>query len=275
MQNPVTKVYRAYDHLFLNSSAMVIEYHDVIRMNWFNILYFLAHEHVADEYFDTSIFEGMSNVELMEWYVMRPYRNILMNIPTKLHLPEDLTKREAILDKFLFDMSRIPQLYALPAELNFHEIFLKFLSDGKNLVSHYYIYGGLYKDDLLEAQIKQTYGKTGKISFLYGDFQTALEGVNKDATYIISDIEKLADLVELDRLECASVLIADGFRYNFLPEDDSELKMDINLLLQEHTCRISFFNNLEETQTFDEYGNRVDPISGRPIPKEIIEVLEE
>ena len=51
--------------------------------------------------------------------------------------------------------------------------------------------------------------------------------------------------------------------------------MDINLLLQEHTCRISFFNNLEETQTFDEYGNRVDPISGRPIPKEIIEVLEE
>ena len=274
MQNPVTKVYRAYNHMFVNSTALVVEYHDVLRMNWFNILYFMANNQVADEYFDTSMFAGMETAELMEWYVMRSHRNILLDIPAKFPLPEDPEEKEKILDQFLFDMGQIPQLYALPAELNFHTIFSNLLTDGLHLISHYYIYGGKIQDPLMEKQIKETYGTKVPIDFLYGDFKEALEGINTDATYVLSDVEKVADLAETGRLECASVLVADGFRYNFMEDDDRELKINIPSLLEDYTCRISFFNNLEELHVEDENGNSIDPATGKVIPPEYFTVRQ-
>ena len=42
MKNPVMKVYRAYDEMFINSKALVSEYHDVLRAQWFATLQCIA-----------------------------------------------------------------------------------------------------------------------------------------------------------------------------------------------------------------------------------------
>ena len=53
MKNPVTKVYRAYDEMFINSKALVIEYHDVLRAQWFATLQCIASTNAGDNFFDT------------------------------------------------------------------------------------------------------------------------------------------------------------------------------------------------------------------------------
>lgn len=260
MQNPITKVYRAYDQLFINSKALVIEYNDVLRAQWFGILTCLTSTDAVKDYFDTSILAGMDSTELFEWYVMRKHQNFLMDLPCRYEFPDEETK-QTVCDNFLFGIGQLNQLYGLDLTLNFHDIFTNLIGDGKGLIKHYYIYGGTQKDPLMEAQIRQDY----KISadFLYGDFGKALEGINKDATYVLSDIEKVSALVDTGRIECASVLIADGFRYNFMEDESDGLKVDIDMILNAHTCRISFFNNLTQPQIVNEEGKRIDPVSGR------------
>ena len=62
---------------------------------------------------------------------------------------------------------------------------------------------------------------------------------------------------------CASVLVADGFRYNFLEDEDDRLRIDDEMILDNYTCRISFFNNLMISEMVDDEGNKLDPITGR------------
>ena len=260
MKNPVMKVYRAYDEMFINSKALVIEYHDVLRAQWFATLQCIASTNAVDNFFDTSFLKGMEAEELYEWYVMREHRNFLLDLPCKTPFAS-MQEKEEILDQFLFNIGQIPQLYARHVELNFHDIFLNLLADGKGMINHIYIYGGKFKDPLLEAQVQQDY--TRDVTFIYGDFKTALEGINKDATYILSDVTKVADLVDANRIECASALIADGFRYNFLEDENDGLRIDDEMILREHTCRLSFFNNLTVPELMDEDGDKLDPITGR------------
>ena len=65
---------------------------------------------------------------------------------------------------------------------------------------------------------------------------------------MISDITKLQTIADMDRLECASVLIADGYRYNYIEDDSTKLKVDIEQLQRNIPCKISFFNNLYQEQ---------------------------
>lgn len=260
MKSPITKVYRAYDQLFVNSKALVIEYHDVLRAHWFGVLTCVANTNSIDKYFDTSILAGMDSTELFEWYVMRKHRNFLMDLPCRHEFPDEETKQK-ICNSFLFNIGEINELYGIDVTLNFHDIFTNLLADGKGLIKHYYIYGGMIQDPLLEAQVRQDYGINP--DFLYGDFKTAIEGINKDATYVLSDVEKLSDLVDANRIECASVLVADGFRYNFMDDEEDGLKVDTDMIINNHTCRISFFNNLLQPKMVNENGDILDPISGR------------
>lgn len=260
MNNPVMKVYRAYDEMFVNSKALVIEYHDVLRAQWFATLQCIASTDAIDNFFDTSFLKTMGVDELFEWYVMREHQNFLLDLPCKTPFASKEEKEE-VLDKFLFDIGQIPQLYARKVELNFHDVLTNLLADGKGMVKHIYIYGGKIKDPLLEAQFRQEY--TQDVDFLYGDLGKSLEGINKDATYVFSDVTKISELVEANRIECASVLVADGFRYNFLEDEDDGLRIDDEMILENYTCRISFFNNLMVSEMVDDEGNKLDPITGR------------
>lgn len=260
MRSPIKKVYRAYDEMFVNSKALVIEYHDVLRAQWFATLQCVAVSDALDQYFDTTMLRDMETASLFEWYIMRKHRNFLMDLPCKHVFPSE-EEKEKTLDKFLFDIGQIPGLYGRDVTLNFSDTLSNLIQDGRGMVRHYYVYGGLFKDPLLEAQVKQDY--TSNVDFIYGDFITALEGINKDATYVISDINKLADLSECGRLNYASVLISDGYRYNFLEDKEDGLKVDVKMVLDNNTCRLSFFDNLTQPELVDEEGRHIDPASGR------------
>ena len=64
MKNPVMKVYRAYDEMFVNSKSLVIEYHDVLRAQWFATLQCLVKTDAVDDFFDLSYLKTMDGNEL-------------------------------------------------------------------------------------------------------------------------------------------------------------------------------------------------------------------
>ena len=47
-------------------------------------------------------------------------------------------------------------------------------------------------------------------------------------------------------------------------EDENDgLKIDEDMIFKDHTCRLSFFNNLLIPELLDDDGNRIDPATGR------------
>ena len=125
--------FRAYDGIFLNTSAVVIEYHDIIKAPWYSLL------QVARMSKSMFILEKMkplihtSNEELFEWYVNREHRNFLEDL-----FPSYVTKEQALTT--LNDLMKDPAPWFLPSMLNFGET-LKLMYDSKIVKSNdIYVY---------------------------------------------------------------------------------------------------------------------------------------
>ena len=244
IQNPIKekKVLLSTDEMFLNSRAMVVEYHDVLRAHWFSLFYMIATGTLMEGIFDIRMFQGMGAGELFEWYIFRKHRNFFYDlVPIR---PFDSKETQ---DKFyqylLEDTGHIDALYAFPTHLNAETILHRLVGGTPHLVKHIYIYEGLTHEPLIQNQLHERYGDRANFDYIWGDFKTAIEGIDKDCTYFLSDIEKISVLEEMDRVRFASILIPDGFRYNYKEEDQSKLKVDIDKLKSTYMCRCALFDN--------------------------------
>lgn len=243
-------VYCSFPGLFTNSQSLVIEYHDVIRATWFGMLTTMVNYKTMEKLFDVSKLKGMNDVELFEWYVHRVHQNFFMDLRCIPPFPSEEAYHE-FMNKIQYDSLQLKELFRFPFVLNAQSILQGVLSMYSDIVKHIYIYEGSGDaNPFLEEEIKQNIpGK--EYIFLHGDFEECIKDINRDATYMISDIEKLQTIYDIGRLECASVLIADGYRYNYKEDDPLTLKVDIPKLQKEVPCKISFFNNLYRMQSED------------------------
>ena len=220
--NPVEKkVLLAPDTMFTNSKAMVIEFHDVLCCHWFSLFYTVACNQVLSEVFQLDMFQGMDAGELFEWYIHRKHRNFFYDLELKRRF-QTQKDMDAAFSHLLQEMGGIPELYQFPTQMSMGYTMRQLILSTPHLVQHI--------------------GKAS-ITFLSGPFEKAIEGVNRDATYILSDIDKISILEQQKRIECASILLAAGYRYNALPNDPDTLKIDIEALLQKYTCRVMMFDN--------------------------------
>ena len=78
-----------------------------------------------------------------------------------------------------------------------------------------------------------------------GKFEDLVKIIPQDSTYVFSDIEKVNDLVKMNRLNLSCVLIANGLRYNFMENDSSKLKVDLEELSKKYIFKYSFFDNFD------------------------------
>ena len=241
--NPVEKkVLLAPDTMFTNSKAMVIEFHDVLCCHWFSLFYTVACNQVLSEVFQLDMFQGMDAGELFEWYIHRKHRNFFYDLELKRRF-QTQKDMDAAFSHLLQEMGGIPELYQFPTQMSMGYTMRQLILSTPHLVQHIYVYEGERKESELENWVQETYAGKASITFLSGPFEKAIEGVNRDATYILSDIEKISILEQQKRIECASILLAAGYRYNALPNDPDTLKIDIEALLQKYTCRVMMFDN--------------------------------
>lgn len=223
--------FRAYDGIFLNTSAVVIEYHDIIKAPWYSLL------QVARMSKSMFILEKMkplihtSNEELFEWYVNREHRNFLEDL-----FPSYVTKEQAL--DTLNDLMKDPAPWFLPSMLNFGET-LKLLYDSKIVKSNdIYVYAE-YDNEYMKEDFYNYFDKS--IKFVTGEFKDLVTKVPIDTTYVLSDIHKIYDIRDCNHLDYSSILIPHEFQYNKKP--NGEFIIDIESEFSHNVFKYNTFIN--------------------------------
>ena len=237
------KVFRGIDTLFYNSQSVFIEYHDVISMPWFTMLYYMRNSEYMNTIFDMESLKDYSITGLLEWYLTRKHRNVFEDIRIK----DGNTINHEDADNILSQcMTLTDDFYKIDTNLKFMSV-LRVLLTEPNLVKKFYIYSE--KEETGIKTVLDYYFKDygSRIQYITGSFKDVLKILPNDSTYVFSDITKVQTLVDEDRMKYSAILIVNGLRYNYELDDMKKLKVDIDELVKTIVFKGDFFDNFDMT----------------------------
>ena len=245
------------DTFVYNSQCLFIEFHDVIEMPWLILTYLSRNDKQLNEVFKMHNLSSYSIHDTVEWYIYRKYRNVFKSIGLQENVQQNIGNvSDEWYDKFLYNcISKAKELYMLDTKLIFYKSLNILLSDSPGMVKRVIIYNEynepgikLFIDDMLKFSTHSQ-----KIEYVYGDFTDAIKNIPNDSTYIISDIEKINKIKEANKLYMSSILIVNGLRYNYEPQDKTKLKVNINELKNKTVFKCSFFDNFISFKADERY----------------------
>lgn len=232
------KIYTGKDTMFYNSQCLFVEYHDVLKCPWFSLLCTVKNNECIHQLFDLSEIEDLDEMELFEWYINRKYRNIYQNFPIqkdRISIPLDI-----FYDEFLTEQMGFSDFfYQTDTTLNFNTT-LSVVSEMKDLIKKIIIYSE-YENEFLKEDVYKNYKHA---EFVSGNFSDVIKNVPNDSTFVFSDINKINLLAENKKLDYSSILVCDGYRYNYTLTDKKKLLVDIELLKKRFTFKLDFFDNI-------------------------------
>ena len=236
------KVFRGNDTLFYNSQCLFVEYHDVIAIPWFTLLAFVKNTNLFQNIFNMEDIAEYDLTGLLEWYIYRKHRNIFKSIGAQEGIDTIPDEGYAtILEKA---MSISDDIYKIPTNLKFLSS-LRLLLEEASLVKQVIIYSEK-NEPMIETTLKQYFLRAGgKIQYVYGNFEDIAKSIPSDATYVFSDIEKINILKKLNKLHLSCILIPSGLRYNYLEDNPTKLKVDLDELVKNFVFKYSFFDNFD------------------------------
>ena len=237
-------VYRGNDTLFYNSQCLFVEYHDVIAMPWLTLLAFTKNSDIFNHILKMYEIADYDITGLLEWYVYRKHRNVFKSIGVLDNIENFQDESyDALLTKA---MKISDDIYRIPTNLKFLSTLRLLLSD-ITMIKQVIIYSE-NDEPMIENTLKQYFSKVGnKVKYLHGNFEDMVKLVPRDSTYVISDIEKINTLIKFDKLNLSCILIPSGLRYNYMEEDATKLKIDMNDLYEKYIFKYSFFDNFDLT----------------------------
>lgn len=216
-------IYTSQYGAFVNANCMFVEYHDILKIPMFSLLFAIQNNKVANGVFDLSEIKTYHTVpEMLEWYVNRTHRNIFECFP--LLVPKE-TLPENFFDDALYNyLDNMDDLYNLPF-LSFAETVAS-LSVHNTIVKNTIIYNERYSPKI-EADIKNHFPPT--VNFIWGDFREVLPQIEEDTTFVFSDMNKLNIMAEMKKLNYRSVIVAQNYRYNLNDEGNPIADADVLL----------------------------------------------
>jgi hypothetical protein len=240
MDNNTVNVYTTYDSVFLNSDAMFIEYDDVIKSPFFNYLTIVQNTDALSSLVDTSVIRGLDDAELYEWYRYRNDQLIFLSLnltpSAKKSLPNDNTVREWGW-KFLYNSIDIKKdlldIDVLPFDITLRKLM------ETPMVKQYYVYTPIFSSAIKEEL--SNYKKS--ITYVYGDLNDVLikHDIPFNSTFVFSDLKKILNLKETNKLNQSSVIVADRYGYNYKYKD---YVIDLKNLGKGCIFKLNFFNNI-------------------------------
>lgn len=248
------KVILTSQNIFSNSECIFVEYYDVISCPWYVFILNLIKNNSASEYFNFQFNKNTDDLEghAFDWYIHRKFINPFFSVGLKPAINELLRsrgenyeeERALFLNKFLYEsMNKSPEMFNEDGYLNFTNT-LKRLISIPNLVKKVIIYSETYHKGI-DNDIKSLYGDN--VLYTTGDLVSILnnKSIPKDTTYVFSDINKIYALIDTNRIDGSSILIADKFGYNYDKNDNVILNPEY---LQGHRFNISTFDNIHELE---------------------------
>lgn len=228
--------FRSHERFFLNSECVFIEYADVISLPWFIALHFLRQSEKLNDVFNIEPLKDLDINELLMVYMNRKYRNIYQNYYNGNPDTVDLEKLDEILES---QIQTDNVFYDVELALSIPRAISILISS--KLAKRICIYHPTY-NEYIEKNINEMYGE-GNCEFIYGDFSDIVDSLPDDITYILSDVYKILTLIEKDKIDFRTVLLAGEYKYNY--DDNGNEILNTELLQKEHTLHFSYFSIFE------------------------------
>lgn len=240
-----TKVFTSINSPFVCSDTVVIEYNDILRPLGFDLLRVMRTSDILNKLMDVGSIQNISNMELFEWYLYRDEINVFKNFELDENAFKDIEDEFEWLDDFFYKEIDVLNILDIAIKYKIYETLPSICN--QDLIKNVYIYTDNYSS-AIENDIKENFGI--KATYIHGDFVEALKRYNitNDTSYILSDILKINDLKENNLLEYSSILLAEGYGYNFV---DGEPLVDIEELTSNILFKIFYFNPIDITGEYE------------------------
>lgn len=223
-------------NMYYNSECLFIEYNDVIKSPMFSLIKIVKDMEKMRNIFNFSNFDNMTDDEIYEWYINR--KNINFYKDMKFLLGEPPTEEiyyNMIKDQLLSNNI----FYEISPKLSFFNTLFYMATIDRKLIKNIIIYSE-FENKKMEEDMRKILPNTG-IQFASGNFLKVIAKVPNDSTFVFSDITKINDMANINKLEYASVLIANGYRYNY--DDNLNLKINLEELSKKIVFKYNFFQN--------------------------------
>ena len=208
---------------FSGGAGMFLQYHDIVKPVY---LFAIVKMILTKTSFGLplDIIQDWSIPSLIEWYIMRRYKNPLQCLDHRKILdPEEL---DSLLYKILESDS---SLYKLSPGLNIR--LMMNVYKRQQMSFPIYIYSEREEPHILQDCKNMFSGIS--VKYFYGDLKSAIVKCDQNFTYILSDINIVKDLCKILAGTCSHILLAREYRYNY-KDYCMTFKYDLLDLAQSH-----------------------------------------
>ena len=220
------------DNMFINSTAVIVEYHDIIKSPWFTVLQVNRdNPHLAEDLDLTSI-ENLGDAELYEWYKTRHNINPFKDLNTTGKFSD--IELDELMNAFInSNPAYVEQSHDLEMVRALNTLFKE------KFTTTYYMYIP-EKSPVIESDVHHLFPDI-RFNFIYGDLIAGLKDADMDCTYILSDIKKVKLLADNRRIYCNSVMVASDYAYNHVNGLNSPFAVDFGQILSKYLFKGAYF----------------------------------
>lgn len=232
------------DSIFSNTDCLFCEFNDIITPTWLAIINHLlrARPEAMEKILDLDKIAYLNGTELIRWYALRNNRNALLDL-----------KKEGVNDFLVNSIANdlFNTKYAYynhdnkPFIMNYAYTLTKTIRTASIIIKKFVIYVEQC-NEAVDDFITDLYGNSVEIRS--GNLVAALGDIPNNSTFVLSDIHKVEAMIEAGKLQGSSIILADGYRYNYKtkPGVDEDLIVDIVSLSEHIPFKFNTFNNFTD-----------------------------
>lgn len=220
------------DNMFINSTAVIVEYYDIIKSPWFTVLQVNKdNPHLAED-LDLSPIENLDDAELYEWYKTRHNINPFKDLNTRGRFTD--VELDELMHSFLTsDDTYVRESHELEMVRALNTLFKE------QFTTTYYMYVP-EKIPAIEQDVRRIFPNVS-FRFIYGDLIEGLRDADMDCTYILSNVRNVQLLADNQRIYCNTVLVASDYAYNFTRGLGSDCIVDYSKIIDKFLFKGAFF----------------------------------
>lgn len=198
--------------MFVNSECIVVEYVDIINMPYFVWLYMLclkSNDSYEESFPKLKELSELSPESVLEFYINRENQNIIMDI-----IPNDVEYDIDEMNHYLMNqVNKYENCFMTDIELSFVRAIKDIV---RNKFAKKVVFFYPEKCDYVIDDIHSKFGNSNIIDIRFGDFEEIIKDCSLDATYVLSDANKVVMLDDMNRLQQCTVMLPYEYGYNYV-----------------------------------------------------------
>lgn len=191
-------------NFLVDDGVLFVEFDDIIKSVSLSLSLMLSKLKTPDNLLlDVDLIKNYNLIAMMEWYRFRENRNVIKELSRVKGSDEDFESiLKLLLEKYdvVYKCSQILKGTDLIAVALEHKLCDEII---------------IYSDYTNQHYVKECTRMFGdNVTVIGGDFEDAVRNVPFNTTYVLSDIDKVDKLFDLNKLDCTSVLLPTDYKYN-------------------------------------------------------------